>query len=256
MKREDAKTILLLYRPGTADADDPQIAEALALAERDPELARWREQHAARQAALRAKFRQIPAPAALKEQIISEQAADSRRNTLRKKIVAVAAGAAIIVSAVVLAPFGFPHHTGADNTLANYESQMASVALRGYEMDLQTNDPAQVQAYLAYKRAPADYHLPAGLEHVAMTGCAIEGWQNTKASMICFRTGKPLPPGQQSDLWLFVVNRASLQNAPPPGPPKIAAVNRLITAVWTRGDLVYFLGTEGDAQAIRQFLRL
>ena len=33
MNRDEAKNILLLYRPGTADAEDPQIAEALALAE-------------------------------------------------------------------------------------------------------------------------------------------------------------------------------------------------------------------------------
>ena len=44
-----------------------------------------------------------------------------------------------------------------------------------------------------------------------MTGCAIEGWQNAKVSMICFRTGKPLRPAEQSDLWLFVVDRASVK---------------------------------------------
>lgn len=96
--------------------------------------------------------------------------------------------------------------------------------------------------------------MPAGLQKAVVTGCAIEGWQNTKATMICFRTGKPLPLGEQGDLWLFVVDRASLKDAPPPGPPKIAAVNRLITAVWTQGDKVYLLGTQGDGQAIRQYL--
>ena len=142
----------------------------------------------------------------------------------------------------------------ASDTMAIYENQMVSVALRGYAMDLLTNAPAPIQTYLAQKQAPADYVLPAGLEKAALTGCAVEGWQTTKVSMICFRTGRPLPPGQQSDLWLFVVDRASLKGAPPPGPPQIAAVNRLITAVWTRGDKVYFLGTEGDRQSLEQFL--
>jgi len=45
-----------------------------------------------------------------------------------------------------------------------------------------------------------------------------------------------------------------LKDAPPPGPPKIAAVNRLITAVWTQGDRVYLLEAQGDGQAIRQYL--
>jgi hypothetical protein len=121
-------------------------------------------------------------------------------------------------------------------------------------MDLTTNDPAQIRAYLAQNKAPSDYTLPAGLQKAAIIGCAIEGWQNTKAAMICFRTGKPLPPGQSSDLWLFVVDRAAVKNAPPPGPPQIKPVNQLITAVWTQGDKVYFLGTEGNEQILRQYL--
>lgn len=254
MNRDEARDILLLYRPETADADDPQVAEALTLAKRDPELAFWLEEHSARQAALRAKFRQIRAPAGLKEQIISEQAAFSRMNVRREKWVGVAAVAIIVVALITLAPFWLPHRVAAGNTLAIYKDQMVGVALRGYDMDLKTNNLAQIQAYLAGKQAPADYVLPGGLQKAAVTGCAIEGWQDKKAAMICFRTGKPLPPGQSSDLWLFVVDRAALKDAPPPGPPQIAAVNRLITAVWTRGDKVYLLGTEGDAQSIQSFL--
>ncbi|MDE3099459.1 MAG: hypothetical protein KGJ88_08285 [Verrucomicrobiota bacterium] len=254
MNHDQAKNILLLYRPGMADADDSQVAEALALARRDPELGRWFEEHCARQEAIRLKFRQITVPEALKEQIISEQAAFSRRKAIREKIVAVAAVAAIVVSLITLAPFLLPHRTTVDNTVIAYENRMVGVALRGYDMDLKTNDPALIQAYLAKNGAPADYHLSAALRKAALTGCAIEGWRNAKVSMICFRTGRPLRPGQQSDLWLFVVDRASVKNAPPPGPPKIAAVNRLITAVWTRGARLYLLGTEGNARAIRQFL--
>ena len=74
MNRNEAKTILLLYRPGTTDAGDPEIAGALALAKQDPELTRWLAEHCARQEAVRAGFRKITAPAGLKEQIISEQA--------------------------------------------------------------------------------------------------------------------------------------------------------------------------------------
>jgi hypothetical protein len=78
VNHDEAKNILLLYRHGMTDADDPQIAEALALAQRDRELTRWLEEHCARQFLLREKFRQISAPAGLKEQIISEQAAQGK----------------------------------------------------------------------------------------------------------------------------------------------------------------------------------
>ena len=70
MNSSEAKEVLLLYRPGTADAADPQIAEALELARRDPELGRWFEQHRAFQKAMRAKFRQIEVPAHLKTSLL------------------------------------------------------------------------------------------------------------------------------------------------------------------------------------------
>src|SRR6202000_1073355 len=97
----EAKTILLLYRPGTTDADDPQIAEALASAKNDPELARWFEQHCVRQNALRAKFRQVGAPAGLKEQIVAEQLAEIRRNAQRKERVTAAVALSITLAAIV-----------------------------------------------------------------------------------------------------------------------------------------------------------
>lgn len=250
MNREEARNILLLYRPETADAGDPQIAGALALAKSDPELARWLDEHCARQNALRMKFRQIAAPAGLKEQINSERAAHERFIFWRRK--AVFAAVTVVVAFVILAPLWF--HSRADDTFAIYRSRMVSAALRGYAMDLTANNPAQIRAYLAQNHAPADYVLPVPLEKIAVTGCAIESWQDVKVSMICFYTGKPLPPGEQSDLWLFVIDRASVKNAPPAGPPQLARVNDLITAVWAQGTKLYLLGTEGDEQTIRRLL--
>jgi hypothetical protein len=241
----------LLYRPGTADADDPQIAGALGLAKQDPELTRWLVEHCARQEALRAGFRQITAPAGLKEQIVSEQAAQEKIISWRRN--AIFAVAAVVVALVALAPLWFQHR-GNEETFAIYRSRMADVALRGYTMDLATNNPAQVRAYLAQKQAPADYVLPAPLEKTAVTGCAIEGWQRAKVSMICFRTGKPLPPGQQSDLWLFVIDRSTVKNAPPMGSRQFVQVNKLMTVTWTEGDKLYVLGMEGDEQTLQQYL--
>jgi hypothetical protein len=257
VNHDEAKTILMLYRPGTADEEDPQIAGALALAKREPELARWLEEHSARQEALRSKFRQITVPAGLKEQIISESAARAttisrqRRNTV---FAAVAATAGVVMLLIVSSSYWYPRPRNNDNTLAIYQNQMAGIALRGYGMDLTTNDHTQIRAYLAQNKAPSDYVLPAALQKAAVTGCAVEGWQSARVSMICFRTGKPLPPNQSSDLWLFVVDRASVKDAPEIGPLRIAAVKGLITAVWAQGNKVYLLGTEGDESAIRKFL--
>ena len=47
MDKETAKRILLGYRPGTADASEPEILEALRLADSDPELNEWLRQQLA-----------------------------------------------------------------------------------------------------------------------------------------------------------------------------------------------------------------
>jgi hypothetical protein len=248
----EAKTILLLYRPGTPDAEDPQIATARGLAKMDPELARWLEAHCARQFVIGEKFRQITVPAGLKEQIISEQAASEKARLWRPKYM-LAMAAALVLLFGMLAFFWLPKR-GSDDTLAIYQNQMVGIALRGYGMELTTNDPAQIRSHLAQNQAPADFVLPAALQKVAVAGCAVESWQNAKVSMICFRTGKPLPPGEQSDLWLFVVDRTTLAVSTVGDIPQFSKVNRLITATWTKGDKIYLLGTDGDEQTIRQYL--
>jgi hypothetical protein len=251
VNRDEAKTILLLYRPGTTDAGDPDIAGALALAKQDPELTRWLVEHGARQEALRAGFRKITAPAGLKEQIISEQAAKEKIGIRRKR--AVLAAMAVVMALVALTPLWFQRHQSTD-TYDFYRDRMASVALRGYGMDLLTNNPASVRAYLAQKDAPADYVLPAPLGKTAVAGCAIEDWQGAKVSMICFRTGKPLPPGEQSDLWLFVIDRSRVKDAPPAGSFEFVQISRLGMMTWTEGNKVYVLATAGDEQTLRQYL--
>jgi hypothetical protein len=252
MNRDDAKNILLLYRPGMVDAADPQVTEALALAKQDAELADWLHEHCLRQEILRARFREIQAPPGLKEQIISEQAAQERIVNLRRNSMLTAVAATFV--ALLALGILWLRPVGGNHTLALYRDRMVGFALRGYPMNLATDNPEQIRAYLKQNHAPADYVLPASLEKVATTGCGIAGWQGAKVTLICFRTGKSLPPGEQSDLWLFVVDRSLVKNAPPAGPPQLAKVSQLITATWTQGDKLYLLGTEGDEETIRQLL--
>jgi hypothetical protein len=250
----EAKTILLLYRPGTADADDPQIAAALALVKTDAALARWFEQHCVRQNALRAKFRQAVAPAGLKEQIISEQLAEIRRNARRKEKITAGVALCVTFAALIFIALALlPRFQGPDKSLGAYQNQMAGIATSGYGMSLLTNDLTQIRSYLAKNAAPADYNLPAPLGKIPVAGCAIENWSEKKVSMICFRTNPSLA-ANQSDLWLFVVDRKSVKHAPETGSPQFAQSGPLFTAAWTQGDKLYVLGTRGDEAALRKFL--
>ena len=142
---------------------------------------------------------------------------------------------------------------GPDATLTAFKTQMTGVALRGYAMDLLTNDPAQIRVFLSQHHAPSDFILPEKLKQVSLAGCAIEGWQDVKVAMVCFRTSQAAPD-VTSDMWLFVVDRGSVKKLPVLSTPQISRVNRLMTATWIQGDKLYFLGTAGDEQTIKQYL--
>lgn len=251
MNRDDIKQILLLYRPGTADADDPQIAEALALAKSDAELARWLEEHCGRQSALRAKFRQITPPAGLLEQINSEHAANARAVSWRRPLALALAAIIILGCASFLL---LRSQASSENDLTQFRSRMVRMALTGYAMDLETNNMAPLRAYLAQRNAPSNYALSPKLQAATVTGCAVKKWQGANVSLICFRTGEPLAAGESSDLWLFVADRGALKNASPSKMPQLAKVNRLMTATWVQGDKLYLLGVAGDEETIRAYL--
>ncbi len=253
MNRDEAKAALLLYRHGTADQEYPQIAEALALAQQDTELKDWLVIHCARQFVLREKFQQIPVPAGLKVQIISEQAVVEREVPSGLRKFRLVPGLALILLSGLVTVFWLVNQPERDDTLAVFQSEMAGIALRGYAMDLTTNDPVQIRAYLAMNHAPSDFILPGALKQIQLAGCALEGWQNVKASMVCFRSSRAAA-GVSSDVWLFVVDKASVKKSSAGPVPQISPVNRLITATWVQGDKLYFLGTTGDEQVIKEYL--
>jgi len=248
---EEAKRILLISRTGTVDPDEPDVSEALSMAENNPELAHWLETQNALHQTLRAKFNEIKPPAGLKEQIISEHIASKQKKPLpRTGWYALAAALALMAT---LAIVWYPK-SNIDESLAVYQNAMVRAALSGYPMDLSTNSPAPVHAFLAQNKAPADFTLPSGLQHVAMVGCAVRDWQGAKVSLVCFSTGKRLAPGDASDLWLFVVDRNAVKDAPDKASVQLAKINRLMTATWTDGNKLYFLGLAGHEADIKQYL--
>ena len=256
MNLNEAKTILSLYRPGAGDEADPQIAGAMALAKKDPELARWFEEHCARQIALRAKFRQITVPEGLKEQIISEQAA-RRKAAVHQRMALAAVAVAIVVLTIISLEVFHPfreRYRPDDYRFATYRTRMVDLALRGYNMDLATNTAAPIVAYLSRSQAPADFELPASLQKVALTGCAVTEWHNRKGALICFHTSRPVQPGNPSDLWLFVIDPAAVENPPASGPPQFARVHHLMTATWVQGNKLYVLGMDTDKQTLQKYL--
>ena len=248
----EAKEILALYRPGTADAKDPTFAGALELTARDAELGLWFEQHCAAYITLRGKFLKIPVPAGLKEQILAEHKIHAPIIFWKRPSVLLAAAAAIAllltITSLIL------RKDGKENYFAAFENKMFGKALLDYSMDLETSDLEKIRGFLAQNNAPADYTLPAGIQKAKTVGCKVLSYQGKSVSMLCFHSDGPLGPGEKSDLWLFVIDHAAVPGAPSTDAPIPARVNSQLTAAsWTQGNKTYILAARGNEEFLRKY---
>jgi hypothetical protein len=245
----EAKEILLLYRPGTSDAEDPSFADAQALCERDPELQRWFQDHCAVYTALRSKFKEAGAPAGLKEQIIAER--KIHVSGWRSRPALLSAAAAVVLLGLVylwlqpVEPAGLPA----------FRHDAVSTALRAYQMQLETKNLEEIRGFFAGANAIADYVLPEALQQNAQAaGCVAFTWRSQPVSMICFQSGQPRRPDHANDVWLFVVDQSATPGAPGAAKPEITTINYVTTASWSAEGKTYLLAVIGDEAFLRRFL--
>jgi uncharacterized membrane protein YbaN (DUF454 family) len=240
---QQAKEVLLLYRPGTADAEDPAIAEALAAARRDPDLARWFEQHCAFQRALRAKLQQVEVPEHLKAALLVGPTI-IRPAVWWRSPAWMAAAAAVLLLLGVIAVWLAPRRP---DRFANFQERMVSTALREYRMDLVTHDMRQLRQFMAARGAPADYEVPQALERLPLTGGGQLVWRTHPVTMVCFNRG------DDQMLFLFVIKRSALGD-PPPELPRVSAAHDLVTVSWSHGDQTYVLAGPEEKDFVRKYL--
>jgi hypothetical protein len=249
---KEAKEILGLYRPGTADEDDGDFAEALVLAKQDLELSRWFEEHCAIREAVRAKFQQISPPEGLKEQILSERKAHTSLGVQRKAVLLAVLATTILFLIGIASLYLRPREE--DNSLPAFRNRVAGDVLRSYPtMDLETDDLVQIRQNLAQHGGHGDYELSKGLARASATGCKSMSWHGKPVSMVCFNSAKN-SAAKTPDLFLFVIDRSALSNPPPSNSPEFARISDLTTAAWTSGNKTYILGGLGNEEFLRKFL--
>lgn len=249
MTPERARQILLLHRPGLDEADAEATA-ALALLAQDAALREWFAAQQAAHLTLRKEFRGLTPPPALKEQIIAERPWHTRPVRTRH-LAAVAAAFALVA---LLGVWWSQRPPREDRSFAAYRARMVSTAQRAYGMELETNRMDAIRTFFQQRTMPADFTLPAGLARAESTGCLAVSWQSHRVAMICFKTGQPLPPGQSSDLWFFVIANQGVPDAPMSAVAQFATVNSVATATWTSGGKTYLLAVAGGEDVLRKFL--
>lgn len=104
MNSAEAKKILLLYR-GQIDESDPQFAEALAQAKRDPDLTEWVRRQNESYRAIQAKFSQIEPPADLRDKIVRRHPVPFPRQRISPALLKIAAAISLFAAGAVSWPY-------------------------------------------------------------------------------------------------------------------------------------------------------
>lgn len=230
MTPQQAKEILLLYRPGAQGADEPEMTEALALAAQDSELGAWFAKHRAFQEAVRARLRSAPVPAGLRDQLLASRKVIRPAFWQRQSVWLAAAACLVLVLGLAVSLLQQP----APDRFADFRVRMVRTVLREYRMDVVTNDMTQVRRFLAEQGAPADYDLPAGLARLSLTGAGRLQWRGHAVSMVCFERA------DHEMIYLFVLPENAARTTPD-HTLEVEHVNKLATVSWTRGNKTYLL---------------
>lgn len=242
MTIEQAKQILLPAVLAREADGDPQIAEALALADRDPALREWLEKQRVLQNAVRRNLRAISVPANLRKQILASRKIIQPLSWWKHPMLWSAAAMLMLLCGVGLWLSDAPDQ----NNLATFRGRMVGAVLRQYTMDIVTNDMNQVRAFLASKNAPADYTLPGKLASLPVSGGGILSWQGQKVSMVCLDSLK------QGTLFLFMVDDSTLKEGTV-GMREFEQVNKLSTVTWNTNGRTYVLAGSGAREDLEQY---
>jgi hypothetical protein len=230
MTRDEAKGILLDYRPGLTEPTS-QTAQALELAQRDPILNDWFARQQAWHRNVRVELREIEIPADLKQNILRNH---RQRFFWRRTEFAWAAAAA--VAALIFISIFWGRSPGEELTFQAYRDRMVGFALREYRMDLLSENREEIRRYLEAQGGPADFELPPELEAAPLLGGAKLSWQGEPVSMVCFALD------EREILYLFIVREEAVKEGEIPGEqPEIGPVKRLMTASWRHDGKIYLL---------------
>jgi len=241
VNREQAKEVLLLYRAGQDPDSDPEMAQAMTLAARDPELRDWFEEHQRFQQTVRSELRQIRPPAGGKEVLLAEQKVVRVPFHLNSAWLAAAAGMVLLLCLVRFWPTSRP-----PDHFADFQAMMVSKATLQYGMDFRTHDNLELRHLISTTGAPADYALTRGLEKLPLTGGGSLRWRSNPVAMVCFDCGA------SNMVFLFVMKTDAVKD-PPSEKPELKRVSSLMTANWTSGDKTYVLAGPDDDNFMQRY---
>lgn len=258
MTQDEAKAILQACRGDAEENSDPKVAEALEMAQENPELADWHQNEMKFDEAFFNSFSEIQPPPGLKEKILAEVEAPKvetetavpfpsteRHWWQNPKLISMAA------SIVVLFTFGAlvldPQRLMAEPDIPQFYSDVAQHARSFPVMETKSDDLDHLREYLATKGAPRPGEMPPKIDPLVELGALSMEWEGVPVSIVCMKG--------DSYYQLFVVAVSVFEDHKAlPAAANVAQHDDVALLFWADNDHLYVLATNGSANDLATML--
>jgi hypothetical protein len=241
MDREQARRILITYRLGEAAPHGSELAEALAVADRDPELSAWLEAQLRFDRTVRTRVRSVVPPTHLRAAILSQpprRIGPSRWATplgwALAAALALMSGTTVWLSYRSESGGSIAQAASGPATSDSFRKAMATLLTDGvYSLQVQSTSLEELRRFIATRGGSANAPIPSSLEALNSLGCQVFSWNGHQATLICFTS---------STLGLvhLVILEGSLPDAQG-NAPVLAQASGWNTALWQESGRTYLL---------------
>jgi len=243
MNNDEAKFILAAYRPDGRDANDARFADAIAQAERDPELRAWWERQRAFDAQVAAKLAEVMPPPGLRESILAGGRASWPRRRSWYQPGWLAAAAAVVLLALLAV-------TLRPGLRAPDLRAFAAFAMKDLTEDYagHTGFPAgldAVQTQLASASLPLPQGLTLSLEELHRHRCRTVTIAGREVFELCF---------QRDGVWfhLYVARRKDFSSGSADPKALLFSQGSFSATAWADSANAYALVVRGGAATLQR----
>ncbi|MEM6600576.1 MAG: hypothetical protein AAF649_04245 [Verrucomicrobiota bacterium] len=254
MDKEEAKLILGCYRPNGRDASDPEMRQALELAEHDPELSIWFKREQEIDSVICQKVSECQVPESLKTSIIAGRKLVKINSRFKPPQLLAMAAVLIALIAVSVVIFPGDQNPGgsfiAQDGFLKFRSEMVQFVQSGFELDVQTGDTEELNQWFMQHSSPLiDSDAAQHLAQHAM-GCKAFRWDGKPVSLMCYRVDED----QVLHLFVMDLQQQELGGLPQQDTKLLETVNQRSTASWQENGKAYLLVAHTPGIKVAPFL--